>query len=148
MASDNFEDVLWGKEKISADKLNAMTANDRWVYEHAIQGYYDVYGIARETGLTIRAGYVKASPTESLSLFADHYFPKPFLPGTRPVIVLGFVSGGPLNIVVAARGLDGRGIPDHRGFRAHFTQLREEGGPTKFVGSDQWCSYIALGTNG
>lgn len=139
----NYKDIHWGIEKISKEKLNDMTANDRWLYEHMIKGYYDVNGISRETGLEIRVGYVKALVTEVGAVFVDHYFPKPFLPGVKPVIIGSLSSGSAFKVMTGTRGLDGRAIPDHRGFSVHWQQLRDPGGPSKFAG-DQWMGYIAI----
>lgn len=125
------------------DKLNDMASNDRWLFEHSIKGFVDVQGLSRETGLDIRAGYVKGIQTQASSYFIHHYYPKPFLPGVKPVVVASVASGTAFRIMVGIRGLDGRAIPDHRGFSVHFTEFRDPGGPTKFLG-DQWAAYIAI----
>lgn len=144
-----FKRLNWGrKELIMSSKLNDMVQNDDWLFQNMIRGYYNVYGVARDSGLEIRAGYVKGYMTEDTSFFVEHYFPRPFVPGSRPVVVNGVASGSAQRFIVGIKGLDNRGIPDHRGFLAHFSQFRDPGGPTKFDSSDQWLGYLAISANG
>jgi len=140
-----YKRLNWSKEPVSSQKLNDMVGNDDYLYERMITGYYNVSGIVRDSGLEIRTGFVKAIATEAGSFFVSHYYPKPFLPGARPVVLVAVVSSGPMLYVLGTRGLDNRAVPDHRGFLTHFSQLRPAGHPTKFVGGDsQWASYIAI----
>lgn len=139
-----YKRLNWEYEPVDTNKLNDMVANDDWLFQNMVTAYYDVNGLIRDSGLEIRAGYVKAISTEAVSFFVSYYYGKPFLPGARPVIVSTPVSGNAMNYIITIRGLDNRAIPDHRGFLAHFTQLRDPGGPTKFQGGDQWVSFMAL----
>lgn len=145
-----FKRLSWGSEPITTNKLQEMVNNDDWLRDNAIFGYYNVLGIARESGLSIRTGYVKSINTNNQSLYLSVYFNRPFLPGTRPVVVTSFATGHYHNITFGIKGLDGRGIPDHRGFVAIGSQgvLREKGQASKFSGNDQYFSYIAIGPNG
>lgn len=143
-----FKRLNWGQpEEITAKKLNDMIGNDNWLYENNIQGAYDVLGVKRETGLTIRTGYVKGIASEDTAFWVSHYFPKPFLPGVRPVVVCSIVSATQMQLMVAVRGLDDRAIPDHRGFKMYWAQFRDPGSSTKFVG-EQYASYVAIAPNG
>lgn len=139
-----FERISWGHENVDTNKLNKMVANDDWLFNNMVNAYYDVNGIIRDSGLEMRTGYVKGISTEAPSFFASHYYTRPFLPGARPVVVTSVASGNAMVYLVGIRGLDNRGIPDHRGFLCHFTQLRDPGGPTKFRGNDQWAGFFAL----
>ena len=139
-----YERINWGYEQVDTDKLNKMVANDDWLYQNMVTGYYEVYGVVRDSGLEMRAGYVKGIATEAVSFFSSFYYSRPFLPGARPVIVGQPTSGAAMNYIVTLRGLDNRAVPDHRGFLTHFTQFRDPGGPTKFTGVDQWSGFIAI----
>jgi hypothetical protein len=139
-----YERISWGYEQIESDKLNKMVANDDYLYQTMITGYYDVLGVVRDSGLEMRAAYVRGIATEAVSFFSSFYYSRPFLPGARPVIISSVVSGSAMNYIVGVRGLDNRAVPDHRGFLTHFTQLRDPGGPSKFTGVDQWAGFIAI----
>lgn len=139
-----YERVNWGYEQISADKLNKMVSNMDYLYQTMVTAYYDVYGVVRDAGLEMRTGYVKGISTEAPSFFSSFYYSRPFLPGARPVVISSVTSGSAMNYIVGVRGLDNRGVPDHRGFLTHFTQLRDPGATTKFTGIDQWAGFIAI----
>jgi hypothetical protein len=139
-----YERINWGYEQIDTDKLNRMVANDDYLYQTMVTAYYDVYGVVRDSGLEMRAGYVRGIATEAVSFFSSFYYSRPFLPGARPVILGSPVSGSAMNYICTFRGLDNRAVPDHRGFLTHFTQLRDPGGPTKFTGVDQWVGFISM----
>jgi hypothetical protein len=143
-----FKRLNWARrEEITSEKLNDMVGNDDWLFQNMITGYYNVYGVVRESGLTMRAGYVKAQATEQNSFSVIQYFPKPFLPGTRPVVVCSLLSNAGTKITIAVKGLDDRAVPDHRGFVTIWNQFRDPGSATLFSG-DMWASYIALAPNG
>jgi len=142
-----YKRISWGKEAISSAKLNDMVRNMDYLYEKMITGYYNLYGVARETGLTIRAGHAKLPFTEAQGNGVVHYFPRPFLPGSRPAVVTSVNTDYYVRFFHAIRGLDGRAVPDHRGFYSIFNQDRLAGGPTEFQG-DMYYTYIALAPNG
>jgi len=121
-----------------------MVQNDDYLYENMIRGYYNVYGVVRETGLVLRAGYVKTYFTEAWWIGVNHYYAKPFLPGVRPVVATALTFTAAMRLDHALRGLDGQAVPDHRGFLAGFWNNRDKGGPSEFRG-EQWLGYIALG---
>lgn len=144
-----YKRINWGAgaEPVSNEKLNDMINNMDYLYENMITGYYNMFGLARNTGLSIRAGAAKTVFTEIDWQNVAHYFARPFLPGTRPIIVSGFNSDIYWRVWQSHRGLDGRSFPDHRGFIAGFNQLRYTGGPSEY-GGEQWYSYVAIAPNG
>lgn len=138
-----FKRIQWGLEPVSFDKLNDMVGNDDWLYQNMIQGYYDVLGVVRDSGLEMRIGHVKGIATDAASFFASNYYSRPFLPGARPIVNVTFHSATAMNVILGVRGLDNRAIPDHRGFNTHFSQIRPAGSPTKFFG-EQMAGYMAV----
>lgn len=136
-------------ELLSSTKLNDMIANADYLFQNQINGYYDVLGLVRDSGLTIRAGYAKGLTTEAGGYGLDVYYSRPFLPGVRPVVLanLCFGHGDAMKIIFAIQGLNGSAIPDHTGFQIWTTQFRDAGGPTKFT-PGQYFSYIAIGNSG
>lgn len=143
-----FKRLNWGfREFIPSSKLNDMVANDDWLFQNMLKGYYDVLGLTRDSGLEIRTGYVKGIATENPSFFAEYYYSRPFVPGARPVVVNGVASAAAQRFIIGVKGLDNRAIPDHRGFLMHFSQLRDPGGPTKFAGEQYggFCSIAVAG---
>lgn len=141
-----YKRINWGSlsEPVSNSKLNDMIGNMDYLYENMITGYYNMFGIARTTGLSLRGGAVRLSASEHDIQAVNHYYPRPFPPGTRPVIVNGFNSDFRYRIWGANRGLDGRSIADHRGFQATFCQVRSGNGPSEYA-NEQWFTYLAFG---
>jgi len=140
----NFKRLNWGtREGVSTNKLNDMVGNDDWIFQNMVTAYYDALGVTRESGLSIRCGYIKALKTENMGVFIGSYYARPFLPGARPVVLTGMACDNYFGILHAVKGLDGRAVPDHRGFNLQLWQLRETGGPSKFSG-DQQISYLSI----
>lgn len=141
-----YKRMNWGSlsEPVTNTKLNDMIGNMDYLYENMITGYYNMFGLARTTGLSLRGGAVRLTYSENDIQAVNHYFPRPFSPGTRPVIVNGLNADLHFRIWGANRGLDGRAIPDHRGFLATFCQVRYPGGISQY-NNEQWFTYIALG---
>lgn len=143
-----YKHIGWGpNEPVSTLKLNDMIANSDWLFQNALTGYYDVLGIVRDSGLSMRTGYIKALQTEDTGVFIGSYYSRPFIPGVRPVVLTGMACDNYFGLLHATKGLDGRAIPDHRGFNLMLWQLRDPGGPTKFQG-DQNISYMAIAPTG
>lgn len=143
-----YKHIGWGpNEPVSTLKLNDMIANSDWLFQNALTGYYDVLGIVRDSGLSMRTGYIKALQTEDDGVFIGSYYSRPFIPGVRPVVLTGMACDNYFGMLHATKGLDGRAIPDHRGFNLMLWQLRDPGGPTKFQG-DQNISYMAIAPTG
>jgi hypothetical protein len=140
-----FKRLTWGIEGVNQDKLNDMVGNDDYLFEHMITGYYDNAGITRDTGLSIRCGYVKINNTNNTLYAAQVWFQRPFLPGVKPVITMAIAGDVTWAIWTGFSGLDGQSIPDHRGFSMHLEQYHEfPGQATRFVGVE-YVSYIAIG---
>lgn len=144
-----YKRLNWGDhEPLFSDKLNNMVANDDWLYQNMLTGYYNVLGITRDSGLSARVGYVKGINTPNLSFFASHYYSKPFIPGTRPIVVTGVLSAASMRIMTGVKGLDQRAIPDHRGFLVHFSQAVEAGGVQNKFDGEFYAGYVSIGPNG
>ncbi len=141
--------INWGagSELIDNDKLNLMISNMDHLYENAITGYYNLFGIARETGLTIRAGAAKMIPTQAVGNTVSHTYPRPFSPGVKPIVTSSLSFDARVRVFMGIKGFDGSAVPDHRGFYLTFHQERLPNGPTEIDGN-QYYTYIALGYTG
>lgn len=143
-----FENLNWSStSKLDVDKLNKMVANDNYLYQNMISGYYDVMGVVRDSGLSLRTGYAKIVNQEQQWQTMIINYARPFLPGTRPVVVTGLATDAYGEVFHAAKNLGGQAIPDHRGILLRCIAIRDPGGPSRFAG-EQWCSYLAIGPNG
>lgn len=142
-----YKRLNWFGEPVSTSKLNSMVENMDYLYENMITGYYNLFGVSRNTGLTIRVGQAKTAFTEANYQALTHYYDRPFLPGTKPVIVSGLTADIRARIFYAVKGLDGSARPDHRGFTVI---MSEERGPTNLsqYEGEQYYSYLALGPSG
>lgn len=137
----------WGDELVSTGKLNNMVENDNYLFEKSITGYYNALGIIRDTGLSFRTGWINGLATENMGVTIANYYTKPFLPGARPVIVLGIAADVYYDIFYAVTGLDGRVVPDHRGFNLRAWQNRvQPTWPTRFDGKQSY-SYLSIAPN-
>lgn len=138
-----YERVSFGQGPIDADLLNKLSANQDYLYEHMITGYYNILGVTRETGLTARVGHVKLINQSDVLQTHNVYFNRPYLPGTRPAIFLTLSSNRHGLMDYFVRGLDGRAIPDHRGF--HLVAARTA--DNQFA-EEQYISYLAIAPTG
>src|SRR6185436_4066074 len=145
MTSDLYEHVSWGDGPIDVEFLQKMASNSDYLYEHQFNGYFNMLGIVRETGLTFRIGHAKLINTEDQQQVANVYFNRPFLPGMRPAVFISVQTDQHNRVYIATRGLDGRAIPDHRGF--HLIASQEETDETDFAG-EQYVSYFAIAPSG
>ncbi len=142
-----YKRLAWGiKEPITSAKLNDMIGNSDFLYDNKIDGYYNALGIARDSGLSIRTGYVKVANTANAGQAVGVYYTRPFLPGVRPVVITGLAIDSRWNIFHGVKGLDGRAIPESRGFTVHL--WRDEGSTGDIYVGDQNIAYIAIAPNG
>jgi hypothetical protein len=146
--SSVYKRLSWGPgESITTAKLNDMIGNADWLFQNSISGYYDALGITRDSGLSMRVGYIKSIKTEDTGVFIGSYYSRPFIPGARPVVVTGTASDSFIGLFHGVKGFDGRSVPDHRGFNLNIAQNRDPGGPSKFTGT-QYISYMAIAPTG
>lgn len=138
-----YERVSFGNGPIDSDLLNKLSANQDYLYEHMLTGYYNMLGTTRETGLSFRVSHVKlVNQSDSLQSH-NVYFNRPFLPGIRPAVFLTLSADGHGIMDYFVMGLDGRSIPDHRGFHLLAHSDRND----QFVG-EQYISYLAIAPTG
>ncbi len=145
MSSDLYEHISWGDGPVDLDNLQKMVSNSDYLYEHQFNGYFNMLGIVRETGLTFRIGHAKLINTSDQQQVANVYFNRPFLPGMRPAVFISGQVDQRNKLYMATRGLDGRAIPDHRGF--HLIVSQDESDSTEFAG-EQYVSYFAIAPSG
>lgn len=138
-----YERVTFGQGPIDSDILNKLSSNQDYLYEHMVTGYYNLLGVTRETGLTFRVGHAKLINQSYALQVHSVYFNRPFLPGIRPAVFLTLSADGHGIMDYFARGLDGRAVPDHRGF----SLIVHRNAENQFVG-EQYISYLALAPTG
>lgn len=143
MTSDMYERVSFGSGPIETDLLNKLSANQDYLYEHMLTGYLNILGVTRETGLTFRVGHTKLLNQSDNLQVHNVYFNRPFLPGTRPAVFLTLSADRSGIIDYFVRGLDGRAIPDHRGFHL----VAHQNTSSQFAG-EQYISYLAIASTG
>lgn len=146
MTSEMYERVTFGQGPIDSDMLNKLSSNQDYLYEHMVTGYYNILGVTRETGLTFRVGHAKLINQSDVSQVHNIYFNRPFLPGTRPAVFLTLSVDHHWSIFFAATGLDGRAIPDHRGFRMFISKSSDW--PWEQFAGEQYLSYLAIAPTG
>jgi hypothetical protein len=145
MTSDLYEHVSIGDGPIDVETLQKLSSNQDYLYENQFSGYFNILGIVRDKGLTFRIGHAKLINTADQQQVANVYFNRPFLPGMRPVVFTSAQVDQRNKVYVATRGLDGRAIPDHRGF--HLIASQDESDTSEFAG-EQYISYMAIAPSG
>jgi hypothetical protein len=146
VTSDNYERVNFGQGPIDSDILNQLSANQDYLYEHMVTGYYNILGVTRETGLTFRVGHAKLLNQSDIFQVHNVYFDRPFLPGTRPAVFLTLSMDQHWYLFYAVQGLDGRAIPDHRGFRLVVGKSKDW--QHEQFDREQYISYLAIAPTG
>lgn len=118
--STQYKPVQWGNEYISSDKLNAMAANDQYLFERTPTVYYSANGVSKRTGgMKILSGQLLIPANRKISTVSKEYhFGSFFSQGCRPVVTTGMcmTSGGRYHITIAGLG-NNSALPDHRGVR-------------------------------
>jgi hypothetical protein len=146
MTSDLYEHVSIQDGPIDIEMLQKLSSNSDYLYEHQFSGYMSVLGVVRDRGLTFRIGHAKLINTGADVQVANIYFNRPFLPGMRPVVFLSGNTDQRPRWFMASRGLDGRAIPDHRGFHLIISQAPFPG-QIEMQG-EQYVSYLAIAPSG
>lgn len=146
MTSDSYERVTFGQGPLDSDVLNRLSSNQDHLYERMVTGYYDMLGVTRETGLTFRVGHAKLVNQSDWYQYHNIYFNRPFLPGTRPAVFLTMSSDQHWYIFHAVQGLDGRAIPDHRGFKMIVGKMHDWA--YELYDREQYISYLAIAPSG
>lgn len=142
-----YKRLSWGQEPITTNKLNDMVGNSDYLYDHSVTALYDVLGITRDSGISIRCGYTKVVNTDNWYQALGVYYTRPFLPGVRPVVLTSLAIDSTAQLSYGIKGLDERAVPDHRGFTIHLWQDRFDADTTRFTG-DQWVSWLAIAPSG
>lgn len=138
-----YERVSFGAGPIDSDLLNKLAANQDYLYEHMVTGYYNLLGVTRETGISFRVGHVKLINQDYVLQGHNVYFNRPFLPGTRPAVFLTLNADQHGLMDFFVKNLDGRAVPDHRGF--HIIVHRNS--PGQYAG-EQYLNYLAIAPTG
>jgi len=144
--SDMYERVSFGQGPLDSDQLNKLAGNQDYLYEHMVTGYYNMLGVTRETGLTFRVGHAKLINQSDVFQFHTVYFNRPFLPGTRPAVFLSLSMDAHWYLFFAVQGLDGRAIPDHRGFKLAVGKSHDWA--HEQFDREQYISYLAIAPTG
>lgn len=146
MAVDSFKDVTWNSDDaVTADKLNLMSQNSRYLLERQAKLTYNAYGIQKDSGLKIAAGIITAPRNTSDSQLVNVYFGSFFTPGCQPVISLGCHSPVQGRIMLTFMGLGGHtAVPDHRGFICRLG-LADKNPATQFFIQSVYVHWIAVG---
>lgn len=114
MAITPYSPTYWSDdEPIYTRKLNQMSSNDQYLFEHLPGTRYQGYGLTRDEGVKIASGTLLFTPFTTMSERTQS-FGAFFSSACKPIITTGVVANyGHLFPIV--RGLDDT-IPDHRGF--------------------------------
>ncbi len=145
MAVSMFKDINWADDEyLSADKLNAMVANTRYLFERAPKMYYNSYAVKKDTGIKIACGAYTIAPGKAHLFRRTIYFGSFFTTGCKPVIVNGITSPSNRRMIPSMYGIQGEGyVPDHRGFVACVNTSTTE--KAHYLNKQIYFNWIAVG---
>lgn len=111
--------VSWTKEPITTDKLNAMAANDQWLFESAPTVYYNAYGNTVVKGLKFAAGLVYFGASKNDRQQKTISFGSYFSAGCRPIVTATYSSLTEVHLHVNVKSWEENFTIDNRGFNVH-----------------------------
>lgn len=114
-----YEPVSWtDDELITADKLNKMTTNDKYLSEQVIVQQYNAYNIVKTDGLRILTGIVGLPASTNRQISKEIGFGSFFTIGCRPSVQATLATIDQYRSFVAIKGLGVNNLrPDHTGFQ-------------------------------
>lgn len=114
-----YRDVSWGDdEEITADKLNQMTTNEKYLLERIMPHQYQAYGITKTSGLKIACGIVSVGPYAGRQMSKVIYFGRFFTVGCRPIVLASHATPSQFRTFVSCKGVGANNMrPDHNGFQ-------------------------------
>lgn len=143
----SYKPISWGNEYISSDKLNIMTSNDQYLFEHMPTVYYNANGIRKQSGgMKIMTGVVPiSSTTRAKATSKAFYFGSFFSQGCKPIVTTSISMGASLGTYhVTVDGLGGPRQPDHRGMRVRvFANARNA--KNNRIHTNLYVHFIAIG---
>lgn len=117
----DFNDVAWtDDEDITASKLNAMTSNDRYLFDHILTAKYTAYeAIDKADGIKIASGIIAFPASRDRQMAKEISFGRYFSQGCRPSIQATCAVTDQVRTFCTIQAI-GSGVlrPDHTGFKA------------------------------
>lgn len=113
-----YRGVQWSDDElITADKLNQMTTNDKYLFEHAMPQMYRAYGLNKTDGLRVAAGIITINSQAWREARSDISFNGFFTQGCRPVVQATVAITDQVRCFCIVKGIGPSNVrPDHTGF--------------------------------
>lgn len=136
--------VTWNtNDDADPNKLNQMSANDDYLYDHSVEGHYKFGNLNRTEGLKIWSALVELPASGHWWVGKTVYFPSGhFSPGCRPIVVATMLRTYRIRGTVAVKGI-GKQHPDHTGFELSFAT--EAAVSDAQINTIQYVNCMALG---
>lgn len=142
MAATPYRPVSWNDQNLSQQKLQQMSSNDHWLYEHSPTIRYNYLDtVVRDSGMKIIAGKSRYAETGRDWIDVPVYFGNFFSAACRPVVTATVEGHNRLDVKIS--GHDGSEV-DYRGFRAH-VWLDLIPGWTAAPAPSGWLHWISIG---
>jgi len=111
--------VQWSDDEIiSAEKLNQMASNDKFLSEHSMPQLYRAYGLNKTDGLRIAGGIITILAQQGREARSEVSFNGFFTQGCRPVIQCTPAILAPTRCMTIIKGIGAGNLrPDHTGFQ-------------------------------
>lgn len=146
MAVEAFQSVKFGEEELTPAKLNALSENQDWLFEHLPLVKYSGYGgLRRDNQTRVGCGVVTIPSSSRRHQDIRVEFNSLFTTNCKPIIVTGIVSHYVSRMTVAMWGFRGRGyVPLHDGFMATVACV-EMDKENNYFQKTSYLNWIAVG---
>lgn len=113
-----YRSVQWSDDElITAEKLNQMASNDKYLFEHAMPQQYRAYGLVKTDGLKIAGGIITLTAQAHREKRADVSFGGFFTQGCMPVVQATVAITDQVRSFCIVKGIGPSNVrPDHSGF--------------------------------
>ena len=144
LSNATFKNLSFGPGPLTAEKLNALADNTKYLFDKMMVGYMSVNGITRDTNIRMQGFLCQpATSINNVSRYSNVYWPRPFAVGCWPVITYGHYFTEAIIHSVGFKHINGSIFPDNVGFRMEvFAPTTEYG--DEWRGS-HWYGVIGLG---
>jgi hypothetical protein len=142
--AEPYKDVTFGRERLTAEKLNAVVNNTNWLKEHLPEMAFEHEGIKKDVNLKWLAGSALLQPTQAWSLTAEVRFGNYFSTGCRPILMTALHGYPQTGVVHTTYGIGDQRTPDNRGFAVYIVPYDRSGFNSKIMHPIN-ISYLAIG---
>lgn len=113
----DFQPVSWSDDDlITAEKLNQMTDNDKYLKDHAMPQLYKAYDLNKTDGLRVASGIVAHGPATQREVRFDISWAGFFSTGCKPSIQATLAVTDQVRAFITIKGIGSGNLRPENGF--------------------------------